>query len=135
MSDVVTHTLSSVLSALRPLGAPPVGNPGELRILGARVRQIAVDLGTRQSLMMDAGRVDGGEGPAADRSRSGIARARTLIDSDIADLHALADYLLREAANLEAGQHQWSSALRSLSNGLPRDLVRQALGSRGWSAP
>jgi hypothetical protein len=135
MADAALPTLGTVLSALRPLGAPPIGSPGDLRTHAARLRAIADGLAAPQTLLSAAAQVDGGEGPAADHTRASLAHERTMLDGRVDGIRELAAWLDAQAGELEAQQHAWRTALQRRALGLPGALVSQAVGHLGWTVP
>jgi hypothetical protein len=135
MPDAALPTLGTVLSVLRPLGAPPLGNPADLRTHAARLRTIADGLAAPQTLLAAAARNDGGEGPAADDTRSTLTHERAMLDRRVHGIRELAAWLDAQAAALESGQHAWRTALQRRVLGLPGALVNQAVGHLGWRLP
>lgn len=135
MADPVTHTIGSVLSALQPIGAPPIGNPADLRAHAARLRAIADQLGPSQATLARAGKVTGAEGPGANSSRAALSHELQMLESRVHAIRTLAARLDSEAGSLEGSQQAWRYALQGRAAGLPGALVDQAIQRLGWSLP
>lgn len=125
-------TFTTVLSALRSLGAPPIGSPADIRAQATRLRAIAQGLGSSQALLASAGALRGAEGPGASRSRTAIAHQGKMLDVRVQGIDSLAARLDAAAASLEARQGEWNAAFHGRAAGLPGYLVSQAVGHLGW---
>lgn len=135
MSGAIEYTLGSVLSLLQPVGAPPIGSPGDIRAQAVRLRGIADGLGPSQALVAGAAKLPGAAGPGATRSRTAIAHEAKMLEDRVHGIRDLAARLDAAADSLESRQQAWSAAFQGRAGGLPGYLVSQAVQHLGWKLP
>lgn len=135
MPDVITSTIGGALSLLRGLGPPPIGSPPDMRMHAVRLRAVAEGLAPAQTLLALAGRLEGGEGPAADTGRAALTHEQQVLDGRVHAIRELAARIDSEAIALENAQAAWRRGLAARTVGVAETLVSQALRRLGWRLP
>ena len=127
-------SVHDVLSPLRALGPPPIGDVGQARRYAAELRAAADELRQLADGVARGHEVRSFSGPAADRHRANAADLVANLRHRATVLDEIAAQVLRDAAALERLQHAWRSRARAIVQGAEQ-ILRAALAQLGWRMP